>query len=48
MCSSDLVGFKVARTVFPFNQARERYSMWLLKRYVLPQLYWHGMLKGRA
>lgn len=33
---------------FPFNQAKERYSMWLLKRYVLPQLYWHGMLKGRA
>ena len=33
---------------FPFNQARERYSMWLLKRYALPALYWHGMLKGRA
>ena len=33
---------------FPFNQAKERYSMWLLKRYALPLLYWHGMLKGRA
>ncbi len=33
---------------FPFNQAKERYSMWLLKRYALPFLYWHGMLKGRA
>ena len=33
---------------FPFNQAKERYSMWLLKRYILPLLYWHGMLKGRA
>jgi sulfide:quinone oxidoreductase len=33
---------------FPFNQAKERYSMWLLKRYILPQLYWHGMLKGLA
>ncbi len=33
---------------FPFNQAKERFSMWLLKRYVLPVLYWHGMLKGRA
>ena len=22
--------------------------MWLLKRYILPQLYWHGMLKGLA
>ena len=33
---------------FPFNQAKERYSMWILKRYILPQLYWHGMLKGLA
>lgn len=33
---------------FPFNQAKERFSMWLLKRYVLPVLYWHGMLKVRA
>ncbi|MBM3844728.1 MAG: NAD(P)/FAD-dependent oxidoreductase [Verrucomicrobia bacterium] len=33
---------------FPVNQAKERRSMWLLKRYVLPFLYWHGMLKGRA
>jgi sulfide:quinone oxidoreductase len=33
----------------PFlNTARERYSMYLLKRYGLPVLYWHGMLKGRA
>ncbi len=33
---------------FPFDQARERYSMYLLKAYVLPALYWHGMMKGRA
>lgn len=33
---------------FPFDQGTERYSMYLLKRYVLPQLYWQGMLKGRA
>jgi sulfide:quinone oxidoreductase len=33
---------------FPFNQAKERYSMWILKRYILPPLYWHGMLKGLA
>ncbi len=33
---------------FPFNQAKERWSMWLLKKYVLPVLYWKGMLKGRA
>lgn len=33
---------------FPFDQRKERYSMYLLKRYVLPELYWHGMLRGRA
>lgn len=33
---------------FPFDQSQERYSMYLLKRHVLPQLYWHGMLRGRA
>ncbi len=33
---------------FPFNQAKERRSMWLLKKYGLPLLYWSGMLKGRA
>ena len=33
---------------FPVNQAKERFSMWILKRYILPQLYWHGMLKGLA
>lgn len=32
---------------FPFNQARERYSMFALKAYGLPQMYWHGMLQGR-
>ena len=33
---------------FPFDQAKPRWSMWLLKRYILPRLYWWGMLKGRA
>ncbi|GIW96308.1 MAG: pyridine nucleotide-disulfide oxidoreductase [Pirellulaceae bacterium] len=33
---------------FPFDQAKERWTMWLLKKYLLPVLYWHGMLKGRA
>lgn len=33
---------------FPFNQAEERYSMYALKAYGLPRLYWHGMLRGRA
>lgn len=31
---------------FPFNQAKERYSMWLLKKKVLPWLYWNTILKG--
>jgi sulfide:quinone oxidoreductase len=33
---------------FPFDQNKERYSMYLVKRYLLPKLYWFGMLKGRA
>ncbi|MBE9601502.1 FAD/NAD(P)-binding oxidoreductase [Pedobacter sp. MC2016-24] len=33
---------------FPFNQAKERYSMWLLKTKVLPWLYWNKILKGTA
>lgn len=33
---------------FPFDQNKERYSMYLVKRHLLPQLYWNGMLKGRA
>ncbi|MCS3904007.1 sulfide:quinone oxidoreductase [Methylohalomonas lacus] len=31
---------------FPVDPYRERYSMWLLKRYGLPPLYWDYMLKG--
>lgn len=33
---------------FPFDQAQERYSMYALKAYGLPKMYWHGMLKGRV
>ncbi len=33
---------------FPFDQAEERYSMYALKTYGLPDLYWNGMLRGRA
>ena len=33
---------------FPFEQAKERFSMFLLKKFGLPALYWHGMLKGRV
>ncbi len=40
-------GGKVMET-FPFNQAQERYSMYAMKAYGLPPMYWHGMLKGRV
>ena len=33
---------------FPFDQGKERCSMYLLKRHLLPALYWNGMLRGRA
>ena len=33
---------------FPFDQGKERASMYALKKWALPLLYWHGMLKGRA
>ncbi len=33
---------------FPFDQSRERFSMYALKAYGLPDLYWNGMLRGRA
>jgi sulfide:quinone oxidoreductase len=33
---------------FPFDQVKERLSMYLLKAYGLPRLYRHGMLRGRA
>lgn len=32
---------------FPFDQSQERYSMYALKAYALPELYWNGMLRGR-
>jgi sulfide:quinone oxidoreductase len=31
---------------FPFDQGQERLSMYLLKKYGFPILYWNGMLKG--
>jgi sulfide:quinone oxidoreductase len=33
---------------FPVDQRRERFSMYALKAHMLPRLYWHGMLRGRA
>lgn len=32
---------------FPFDQGQERYSMYALKAYALPEMYWNGMLRGR-
>jgi sulfide:quinone oxidoreductase len=37
----------VVMETFPFDQGKERYSMYLLKAHALPNLYWHGMLQGR-
>lgn len=32
---------------FPMDMTKERRSMWILKKNLLPPMYWHGMLKGR-
>ncbi len=36
------------RETFPLDQSKERYSMYLVKAYGLPALYWHGIMKGRV
>lgn len=36
------------RETFPFDQSKERLSMYLLKAYALPRLYWGAMLRGRC
>lgn len=30
---------------FPFNQAKERYSMFFMKAYMMPAMYWRMLLK---
>ncbi|TJY14352.1 NAD(P)/FAD-dependent oxidoreductase [Staphylococcus chromogenes] len=35
------------KETMPFNQAKPRRSMYILKKDVLPRMYWYGMLKGR-
>lgn len=35
------------KETFPFDQSKERYSMYFLKRYILPWLYWNQILPGR-
>ena len=37
----------IPQETFPFNQAKERWSMFILKRYILPFLYWTQILKGK-
>jgi sulfide:quinone oxidoreductase len=39
---------KPAPSIPLINAQKERYDMWLLKRYGLPALYWNLMLKGKA
>lgn len=29
------------------NSAREHWRLWILKKYILPYLYWHKMMKGK-
>ena len=38
----------VVMETFPFNQAKPRWTMWLLKVFILPWLYWNKILKGTA
>lgn len=33
---------------FPIDQSKERFSMYLMKKYALPMMYWRGMLRGLA
>jgi hypothetical protein len=30
---------------FPVNQAKERRSMFIMKKMIMPELYWNGMLR---
>jgi len=36
----------VTRETFPFDQSKPRWTMWILKKYILPWLYWNRILKG--
>lgn len=36
------------KMTFPFDQAKPRWTMWLLKKYILPWLYWNRILTGKA
>lgn len=36
------------KETFPFDQSKERWSMYILKRYILPWMYWGRILPGKA
>jgi sulfide:quinone oxidoreductase len=36
------------KETFPFDQGKERWSMYMMKKHLLPPMYWHGMLRARA
>ena len=36
------------KMTFPFNQAKPKWTMWILKTKILPWLYWNKILKGTA
>ncbi len=38
---------KQPKETFPFDQRKERWSMYMAKKHLLPLIYWRGMLKGR-
>jgi sulfide:quinone oxidoreductase len=38
----------MAMPSFPLDPAQERWIWWILKVYLLPPMYWYGMLRGRA
>jgi len=44
MAEFDYEGKRVE--TFPFDQSKERWSMYQLKKQVLPRLYWNFILKG--
>ena len=33
---------------FPFDQSKERWSMYMLKKEILPRMYWGQILTGKA
>jgi len=47
LCELDYTGGPRPRIPW-INTIRERYDMWLLKRYGLPWLYWHVLLRGHT